>query len=380
MDMMEMDSKRSGPTIEAILDGVKAGDPRAINRLCMRIWPVVFGYCYCRLDGPSSAEDAAQNAMIEIVGRAPGIRVPAALWGYARLVARKHCDRQTRTKRIETTPLTEVHDGSRRDPLSEFLEREQMRRVTDALESLPPQQRTSMTLYYLGDYRTDEIAAFLGIRVGTVKKRLADGREKLRGMMAMVEGVMRDFRDLVRMRDRAVQKLIRELPDEDLGRVMRVVGPQIRAKLERNASPRVLERLRNVRRNDGPAARSVERFWGALDALLEAGEIDLVPGKDLPGGETPVAAVAGGPGMMDRAAWLRQALHELSIKSRRHGMFALEHDAQRTADALLREGLQLIVDGAPPETVRERLRAFEGGEAETIVEKGILAIQQGGVF
>ncbi len=118
-------------------------------------------------------------------------------------------------------------------------------------------------LYYLHEYRTGEIAAFLGTSVEAVKKRLSDGRAKLKESFMMIEGVLRDFSALVKMGNRNLQKLLRELTDEDLAHVLHVVAPELRAKLERNVSRRTLERLRAVPRDDERARESVRRFWEA---------------------------------------------------------------------------------------------------------------------
>ena len=372
-----MKDDRRSSTIGVILQGVVVGDPKAVNQLYARLWPVVFGYCYHRLRQSSDASDAALDAMEEIIRRAAEIRTPEAVWGYSRLMAKKHCDRLTRKRRVETASVADLPDGRRRDPLSEFLEQEDRRRVVEALWSLSPRLRAAVVLYYLDEYRTGEIAAFLGISVEAVKKRLSDGRKKLRGMITMVEGVMREFRDLVKIGNRNMQKVLRELYAEDLGRVLHVVGPELRAMLEQNVSARVIERLRRVPRDESNAKESIRRLWQVVDALLDRGEIGLVPGEAKQGAETPVPAIANGPGQEDRATWLRQALHELSVKAREHGLFALEHDAEHSPDALLTEGLHAVVDGIPPDAIRERLKSLGNGGTDTIVEEGILAIQEG---
>jgi hypothetical protein len=292
-------------------------------------------------------------------------------------VAAKQCDRRTRRRSVETVSAADLADGRRRDPLSEFLEQEERRRVMDALWSLGPRLRVALVLYYLHEYRTAEIAAFLGTSVGAVKKRLSDGRAKLKESFSMIEGVLRDFSALVKMGNRNMQKLLRELTAEDLGHVLHVVAPELRARLERNVSRRTLERLRAVPRDDGRARESVRRFWEAVDRLLETGVIDLGPGGDPPEAATPVAAMVRGPGTGEREAWLRRVLHELSHKARRYGLFALEHDAERCDDPLLKEGIEAVVDGVPPEGVRARLRELGTGGWETLVEEGILAIQEG---
>jgi RNA polymerase sigma-70 factor, ECF subfamily len=53
-------------------------------------------------------------------------------------------------------------------------------RVRRCLESLTELQRESVTLAYYGGYTYREVAALLGVAVGTVKTRMRDGLIRLR--------------------------------------------------------------------------------------------------------------------------------------------------------------------------------------------------------
>jgi RNA polymerase sigma-70 factor (ECF subfamily) len=50
----------------------------------------------------------------------------------------------------------------------------------EALRKLPAEQRRALVLYHLCDLTVDQIAAETGARPGTVKARLARGRQMLR--------------------------------------------------------------------------------------------------------------------------------------------------------------------------------------------------------
>lgn len=54
---------------------------------------------------------------------------------------------------------------------------------------------------------------------------------------------------------------------------------------------------------------------------------------------------------------------ELSKKARREGLLSLEDDIEKIEDEFLRKGLQMVVDGIEPETIREILE-LEIGEME----------------
>jgi RNA polymerase sigma-70 factor, ECF subfamily len=51
------------------------------------------------------------------------------------------------------------------------------------LDSLPPQQRTAVALYYVEDLSVAEIAAAMGLSEGSVKSHLHDARRRLRGIV-----------------------------------------------------------------------------------------------------------------------------------------------------------------------------------------------------
>ena len=61
---------------------------------------------------------------------------------------------------------------------------------------------------------------------------------------------------------------------------------------------------------------------------------------------------------------------ELSKKARREGLLSLEDDISQMDDAFLKKGLQMVVDGIEPETIKEILE-LEIGEMENRHGKGI---------
>ena len=75
----------------------------------------------------------------------------------------------------EDTPLPVSHQS-----LSDGLE---MRDLDTALRSLPPEQREILLLVALEEMSYEEVAATLGLPLGTVMSRLSRARQKLRAQM-----------------------------------------------------------------------------------------------------------------------------------------------------------------------------------------------------
>ncbi|AEA24265.1 RNA polymerase sigma factor [Pseudonocardia benzenivorans] len=64
--------------------------------------------------------------------------------------------------------------------------------VRDALGTLPAEQRQALTLAYFGGYTQREVAALVGVPLGTVKSRMFTGVQKLRGVLAPLFGDVAD--------------------------------------------------------------------------------------------------------------------------------------------------------------------------------------------
>ena len=70
------------------------------------------------------------------------------------------------------------------DPASEAVRHDVQRRVHQAIAGLPPDQRTAIVLRDIQGFAYEEIAQILQVPVGTVRSRLARGREALRVHLA----------------------------------------------------------------------------------------------------------------------------------------------------------------------------------------------------
>jgi RNA polymerase sigma-70 factor (ECF subfamily) len=55
--------------------------------------------------------------------------------------------------------------------------------LAKAMAGLPPEQRTAIALFYVGELSVAEIAAATGVPAGTVKTRLMHARSKLRAAL-----------------------------------------------------------------------------------------------------------------------------------------------------------------------------------------------------
>ena len=147
------------------------GDRSAFETLYRRYSRSVFGLALRRLGDRGRAEDAVQETFVS-VWRSAGTyrpeRGPGAPWLYG--VARNAIVDRSRAR---TEPAAEAPD----EPTAESGPDERaegawlQQRVYLALETLPEREREVIALAYWSDLSQSEVAARLGIPLGTVKTR-----------------------------------------------------------------------------------------------------------------------------------------------------------------------------------------------------------------
>ena len=148
-----------------------AGDRIAYEKLYRRYARTVFGLALRRLGDRGKAEDAVQETFASIWRSARTYkpdRGPGAQWVYG--VARNAIVDRSRAR---SEPPTEVPEERSLDASPDELAEQSWTswRVHRALEELPEREREVIALAYWSDLSQSEVAAKLGIPLGTVKTR-----------------------------------------------------------------------------------------------------------------------------------------------------------------------------------------------------------------
>ncbi len=163
------------------------GDPQAFEEVYGRFAQMVFNLAYRMSGTVEEAEDLAQEVFLRVhrhLGRFNG-RSALKTWIYR--VTLNHCRSKLGRKRYATQPLAEENEGEgarlvdeRRTPESMAMAHDTNRRVNAALSQLKPVFREAVVLRDLQGLAYEEIAEVLKVRIGTVRSRIARGRERLR--------------------------------------------------------------------------------------------------------------------------------------------------------------------------------------------------------
>jgi RNA polymerase sigma factor (sigma-70 family) len=170
---------------EALLAAVARSDEAALAELYDRFGRMAYGLALRVLRDPALAEDAVQDAFLNVWRSAAGFRADrakASTWVLT-FVHRRAVDLVRREERRRTEPeeAAPVPAGPGAD---EDAERRSKREVVQvALRRLPPEQREAIELAYYGGYTQSELAERLGEPLGTIKSRVFTGLQRLRALL-----------------------------------------------------------------------------------------------------------------------------------------------------------------------------------------------------
>lgn len=169
------------------LAAAQRGDPVAMRRMLEGLAPMILATTRQILGHREDAEDAAQEAMVDLARGVHDLRQPSALVAFARRLTARVALRH-RAKRQRSTD--KVRDLASRAPTpahttpSLDVAQEQAERLRDHLTRIPTAQAEAVVMQHMLGYRPAEIAAATGVSVNTVRSRIRLGREALARSLA----------------------------------------------------------------------------------------------------------------------------------------------------------------------------------------------------
>ncbi len=162
----------------------READGQAFAALLRRHGPMVWAACRRILPGTHDAEDMLQATFLVLARKAATLRghgsVGGWLFGVAHRLALRVRSDQARRRARESLAAR----GAANDPLAEITLREAQRLFDDALIRLPERCRSALVLCHLEGLTQEEAARQLGCSRSTLKRRLEDGRGRLRDLLS----------------------------------------------------------------------------------------------------------------------------------------------------------------------------------------------------
>lgn len=145
---------------------------------------------YMLLGDPARAEDVVQDAFLRTFAGWGRLRTPALAHVYLRTAVVNQCRSKLRRRQTEGRANSAVASAEGTRDHSGFEDRHATGLdVMAAIRELPDRQRETVVLRYFLDLGEAEIAATLGVHVGTVKSQLAKARRTLANRADFAEEV-----------------------------------------------------------------------------------------------------------------------------------------------------------------------------------------------
>ncbi len=151
---------------------------RRLDALRPRLYRLAYSWCH----DTALADDLVQEALIKALARSEQLRDAQALDGWLFSIL-NNCWRDYLRVRREFTDVDDLDDAivdESPTPEQRYASRQTIQRVRLAIAALPLGQRQVVTLVDIEECSYAEVAAILGVPVGTVMSRLARARQALR--------------------------------------------------------------------------------------------------------------------------------------------------------------------------------------------------------
>ncbi|MEW6212044.1 MAG: sigma-70 family RNA polymerase sigma factor [Acidobacteriota bacterium] len=196
LDRLEVEPRAIEQSHEAgLIARLRARDLEAFEELVAHFERPIYSLCYRLLGDAEDARDAAQETFLKVYRGIAGFRAESGLKTWIYRIAVNQAMNQQRWWRRRHRDETISLDLSRGDadttlgndlpsrtasPEQTAISSEREGRIMMALGEIKAEYRVALILREIEELSYEEIAETLGISIGTVKSRIARGREELR--------------------------------------------------------------------------------------------------------------------------------------------------------------------------------------------------------
>ncbi|HMH21115.1 MAG TPA: sigma-70 family RNA polymerase sigma factor [Puia sp.] len=163
----------------------QSADLKILAALYQRYMELVYGVCLKYLPDPETAKDAVMAVFEELAQKLLRHEVEN-FRGWLYTLAKNHCLMQLRSsKRIKTSELDPERMQMEQDVhLNGMLEKEgHLDKLSKCLETLSPEQKSTVELFYLQDKSYKEIEKLTGLDWNKVRSLIQNGRRNLKMCM-----------------------------------------------------------------------------------------------------------------------------------------------------------------------------------------------------
>jgi RNA polymerase sigma-70 factor (ECF subfamily) len=205
-------SKLARDDEENLIASSQRGDVQAFNQLVLRYQPILFGAVFRLLGDYDTAADVTQDAFLAAYRGIATYRGGSSFRAWLlRIGSNMACDYWRRVQRHPSDSLdalTAVDEpqsaevlnalatsNTEDNPEERLLSQELQELIQRGIQRLPLDQRVAIVLCDIEGLSYEEVAAATQTTLGTVRSRIARGREKLRTYLSQYRELLpRDYR------------------------------------------------------------------------------------------------------------------------------------------------------------------------------------------
>ncbi|MFP4141374.1 MAG: RNA polymerase sigma factor [Planctomycetota bacterium] len=168
---------------QKLLARCRKGDKAAFGQIVKRYAGAAIGTAQMMLSCHMEAQDASQEAFVKAWKNIKRFDGRSKFYTWFSVILRNCCrDRLRKRKGKQTAELTDGHvdENPHYDPHHRVEADERQKRIREAVMSLPIIHREVIVMSHFQDMSYKEMAAELGIPIGTVTSRLHAARNALR--------------------------------------------------------------------------------------------------------------------------------------------------------------------------------------------------------
>ncbi|TVP76983.1 MAG: RNA polymerase sigma factor [Gemmatimonadales bacterium] len=182
---MEEHPEGSGPGSEeaGLLEQCRSGDHRAFGRLVREFEGPVFRFVLSRTGDEDRAADVTQETFIKALRALDGFRGDSRVLTWLLAIARNEIRagyRQVSRRREQTLESMADPEDPTPGPDEQAVQKDEVRRVSGAIERLPDKQRMSVSLRLFDGLSFRDIAKATGTTEGSARVNFFHGLRKLR--------------------------------------------------------------------------------------------------------------------------------------------------------------------------------------------------------
>ena len=173
----------SDDLIETV-ESAQKGNARAFEHLMLRFQDRALAVALAQLGNYHQAEDAVQEAFVEVYLRIGQLQTPIAFPSWLNRIVLGKCVRALRTGKsvAPSVSLQSLIDTAAKEsnPEATLLRKAATEVLRDALHTLSSQEREALLLFAVGGYRYEEIAQMMELSLQIIRRRIYTARRRLR--------------------------------------------------------------------------------------------------------------------------------------------------------------------------------------------------------